>query len=221
MNKIKLNLEKMDILSEVCEFASRFICGQIEYEYWPYCLKEDISDKHYKDENISMINNYMKSIQSIWWGEAKGHGFNTSSDNLFKIHKTISHFMYKKTGGNNPAHIDNYPPSSLYQEIPEIKETDDGYIIELKNQDIFLILDACDFVVNFVMGNIYFRFWMQELFFIHPKDGLYEIKVNIINNCLENVRNLWWDKYKIRLIQNTKNYINSILELKNHLIAFF
>lgn len=93
---IEVNEEQLRAISEACEFTSRFMAGQMEYNYWPFSMGYKIDPAV-----LRSIDNHIYEVKGLALGlephSSKGYGSDKTSDMLFEAYQTMRHALWLET----------------------------------------------------------------------------------------------------------------------------
>lgn len=115
--KIEVTEEQLRLLQHATEFASRFICGQVETSYWPDVALEGPAQRKIDGGNVSTwcdmrdkIDDLMGQVKQIGWkmprGGSYGVGYTPYTDNLWDLSQVFRHRLYTDApGGKSAMHV--------------------------------------------------------------------------------------------------------------------
>lgn len=129
---ITLSEEQLRMLSEACEFTSRFICGQVETDNWPFQALHHKDMDHNKDfddwiRRQNEMDDLMRKVKMIGWNKGyssdNGVGFNKNADFLFEAYQVFRHELWKALPDERRVNYvqSAYPPTLNYSGLPFVK----------------------------------------------------------------------------------------------------
>jgi hypothetical protein len=125
---ITLTEEQLQLISQACEFTSRFLAGQVSVSFWPGMMLHhrefDINSPDYLDRKQAM-EILMRQVAEIGWKKDYGHGcgYDKRADVLFEAYQVMRHELWKSLPEEqrSTGPVWSYPPSLNTSGLPFVK----------------------------------------------------------------------------------------------------